>query len=812
MTISRLLYLKLQRPENCKHGGMSTALSPLPTLARSTADYSSPPFSDLAVLSLDLAQVRIELRRHLEEPAVPTLWRQLIVARRTAAQAIARLPRQARDSSAVADARQLVREISASGILDTPLGAGDSLLVAELASQGWPGLLAAMTLTPAWQWAEAPALQAVPDWLWGDYTAWLFTAPQGFTAAGQSERFAAHYLHRAQELLTWVKRNRGSAAVRTAVGTFVAASSSIPLYFSTTNLRPHAMVRGQLLTAAHATAAQQELPPLPYSRTGRRLRVGFVNRHFGAQTETYTTLPTFEHLDRDRFEVTLYALHANPGPLEDHCRARVADFQVLPAELTEQIAVLQAAALDIVVFGTNVTAVVNEVARLALHRFAPLQVVNNSSCITSGLPEVDLYVSGALTEAPGAELHFSERLGLLPGAAHAFNYQADAAAPTVTPTRAELGLPADAVVFATAANYFKIVPEMQQTWARLLAAVPGSYLLVHPFNPNWSSQYPIARFCSECDRALAAQGVDPARLIVSTNRFPSRTDVKELLRVGDIYLDTFPFGGVNSLVDPLEIGLPVVVWEGDTFRSRMGAALLRELQVTGLTATTGDQYVAIAARLAADPEARQTAADNLTAAMKATPLFLDPLAASDAFGSLLETAYDELCATGAEAFRKTSTPLRTPGPANIAAAIADGQRALSIGLTDAAAAGARRILGVAPAHPEARTLLGRALLEKNETAAAVEYLLGAVQHRPEDASLWFDLSRALRLRGQLPQAIEALQVAIERDPQRLDAWLMLVEVADRMGAKDLVRDAFDIARQLGPEDPRVVSLASTLAA
>lgn len=790
----------------------SVTSAPIAPVSPTSAEPQPLSFAELDGLTAPLVHLRSALGRHLDQPADQGLWLQLLGARRAAAQAISRLPKRSKDSADVASARKLVRDIAAAGILDAPADAAERELADDFLPLGWPGLLAAMTLLPAWQWHNAPAFQSVPDWLWGDYAAWLFAAPQGFAAPGQAERYAAHILRRSEELLAWVYRNRGSAAVREALAAYTVTASHIPLYFNSGNLRPHAVARGLLLTAAQKSGAAADLPPLPLPRAGRRLRVGFVNRHFGSQTETYTTLPTFEYLDPARFDVTLYALHENPGPLENYCRARAAGFQVLPGDLAGQLAALRAAALDVVVFGTNVTAVVNEVARLALHRVAPLQVVNNSSCITSGLPEIDLYVSGTLTEAPGAEAQFTERLGLLPGPAHAFNYQADAGEPTVAPTRAQLGIPDDAFVFVTAANYYKIVPEMQVAWAKLLAAVPGSYLLVHPFNPNWSSHYPINRFCAEFDRVLAARGVDSSRLIVSANRFPSRTDVKELLRLGDVYLDTFPFGGVNSLVDPLELGLPVVVWEGDTFRSRMASALLRELKVSGLTAANEAEYLALAAKLAGDPDARRTVSAQIAAAMQAGPLFLDSLAASDAFGRLLETAYDELCEKGAEAFRAESAPLLVRGAVDVANALEDGARALSLGLETDAADAASEVLAVAPAHPHARALLGRALLARHETARAVDYLLGAVQHLPDDAALWFDLSRALRQNNQMPQAIEALKAAIERDPSRLEAWLTLIELAQRMGANELVREAFDIARQIDPADPRIASLAATLAA
>jgi predicted O-linked N-acetylglucosamine transferase (SPINDLY family) len=503
----------------------------------------------------------------------------------------------------------------------------------------------------------------------------------------------------------------------------------------------------------------------------------------------------FEQLDPERFEVLLFVHRRTETPVEAYALSRVAEFHVLPAIVAEQVEALRAAQLDVVVFGTNVTAVFNEVTQLALHRVAPLQVVNNSSCTTSGLPEIDLYVSGTMTESAEAPAQFTERLGLLPGPAHAFNYSADRQEPTTTWTRAALGLPEDAVVFVTAANYFKIIPEMQATWARLLAAVPGSRLLVHPFNPNWSSTYPIRRFCRQFDQVLAAHGVSADRLVVSTARFPSREDVKELLRVGDLYLDTFPFGGVNSLVDPLELGLPVVAWEGDTFRARMGGALLRALGLDELIATDEAGYLERAARLARDATGRAALKARITEAMDRTPVFLDPLAASDATGDLLEAAYDELTAVGREMFRANRTPLQATS------ASADAAEASS---SDPAAA-AGEILRRAPADPKARHQLGRTLLAAGRTQRAATYLLAALQGEENNAELWLDVARALQADGKLDEALTALEAGLKIDQNLLEGWVLFAELAHTLGSTEIAREAAGVAQRLAPGDTRVMA-------
>jgi len=746
------------------------------------------------------------LGNYTDQPGDLAKWQGVLQVRRATAAAIAGLPPLQKTGPEVEAAFALLDLFAQSGAGDQPAEAEDVALAAACGKKKWPGLLAAMLLVPSWQWPASPRLDDVPTWLWAHYTEYLFRGPDGFSRPGQTEIFAAHYLVRLEELARCAGQNRGSAAVRSALSVYLSKGNCIPLYFNNSSLRRHLEVRARVLALGLGVGAQEDIAAYP--REGRRLRLGFVSRHFGSQTETYTTLPTFEQLDPDRFEVMLFAHHETNSPLEEFARSRVSTFQKLTGDLASQVEMLRAAVLDVVVFGTNVTAVLNEVTQLALHRVAPLQIVNNSSCATSGMPEIDLYVSGDLTESAAAPTHFTERLALLPGPAHAFNYESDRQEPTSPCSRASLQIPEDALLFVTAANYFKIVPELQITWAKLLAAVPGSRLLVHPFNPNWVSSYPIKRFCAEFDRVLTEHGVATDRLIVSTTRFPSRTDVKELLRVGDIYLDSFPFGGVNSLVDPLEVGIPVIAWEGETFRSRMGAALLRTLGLPELIVQDVNAYLLLAVQLATDPTWRSELRTKIQDRMERTPVFLDSLAASETFGALAEAAYDELAKVGRETFRADRIPFRVPPVADAAAAITRGAELLEAGRYEEAATCARQLLAVQPAAPQVRYLMGRILLAQDRAGRAADYLLAATLHVGTDAPLWHDLAVAFNRSGKPNEALQALEVSLRIDATRVDGWLMLGELALERGNQDFLREVLGILQGLAPTDQRVVRLAS----
>ena len=181
--------------------------------------------------------------------------------------------------------------------------------------------------------------------------------------------------------------------------------------------------------------------------------------------------------------------------------------------------------------------------------------------------------------------------------------------------------------------------------------------------------------------------------------------------------------------------------------------------------------------------------------MERAPIFLDPLAASDAFGDLLETAYDELAAVGRPAFRANRTPLRSTSAVPAAA-----------NPFSPAPAGARAVLRASPADPAARHAIGRALLDGGHTGRAVTYLLAALQGEENNAELWLDAARALHADGQTSEAIRALEAGLRIDMTLLDGWILFAQLAQQVGSAELAREAAGVARQLAPDDPRVTAL------
>lgn len=619
--------------------------------------HQTAPISDRAVSpALDplLADCHMALALHREYPTDPEITGRLHQARREAASAIVLLARTGAEVGDERAVQDLLRAAAADGAYELPVTEADLALAHQLADSGPLGLLAAMLLVPAWRWPGAPALRTVFRGHWPAYAAWLFHSPAEFSALGEADAFSAHYLRRLEELALAAASRPTTAHVRGAVAAFIDAGNSRPLHFSADALRRHMELRGQLLTAHWALDRTGARPARP--RNGRRLRVGFIHNHLAKPSEVAAALPFFGWLDPARFEVCLFARCYCDTPFEQAVRDRVELFTVLPQGTAEQLKVLRGAALDVLVFGGDIVSRGHEVSRLALHRIAPLQVAGEACPTTTGLPEIDLYVAGS-TEAADAREQFTERLALLRGPGLAFDRELDQRLPQCAWSRAALGVHPDSLLFVSAAPHHLVGPEVRATWARLLATNPGSRLCLHPFDGHGATAYAIQRFTAECQQALAAEGVAPDRLILSTRRLASRSDLGGLLQLADVYLDTFPVSGATGLVDALEYGLPVVTLDSRLPRARTGAALVRSLGLEELVAPDAAGYRVIARRLARDHVYRFQVRQQVNAAMDRHPVFLDSAATSAAFGRLLELAHDELLRHGPIAFRADATPL-----------------------------------------------------------------------------------------------------------------------------------------------------------
>jgi predicted O-linked N-acetylglucosamine transferase (SPINDLY family) len=205
------------------------------------------------------------------------------------------------------------------------------------------------------------------------------------------------------------------------------------------------------------------------------------------------------------------------------------------------------------------------------------------------MPTITHYLGGD-HESADAQAHYTEQLVRLPWCGSA---QRPPPPARRTWTRAELGIPDDAIVLANFGHALKHGPARDALYAEILARVPRAHLLVKPF---FSAE--------DYDPALVARLHALGRVTIAP-RLPRPEDLPSLYSLVDIQLDTFPFGGWTTNLDSLWAGVPIVTQAGETCRSRWGSRFLEVCGVEIGRTTSDREYIEAAVRLAQDDALRR---------------------------------------------------------------------------------------------------------------------------------------------------------------------------------------------------------------
>jgi predicted O-linked N-acetylglucosamine transferase (SPINDLY family) len=338
----------------------------------------------------------------------------------------------------------------------------------------------------------------------------------------------------------------------------------------------------------HARSLRQGAAPHTNSKDpDRRLRIGYVSGDFFSHSVAYFIEPLLAAHDRDRVELFAYADVARPDAVTQRLRGHVSNWRDITGSSNQQLADrVRGDAIDILVDLGGHTAG-NRLLAFA-RKPAPVQVTYLGYPNTTGMSAMDYRLTDAHADPPGAEALHSEKLVRLPDTFLCYRPPEDAP-PVAAPPAAANGF----VTFGSFNAASKINDPLLDLWARVLAAVPASRLLL-------KAKYLSAEVNRTRVRAaMAARGIDAGRV----EMLPPTAGVAEHLALYgrmDVALDSFPYHGTTTTCEALWMGVPVVTLAGDRHASRVGVSLLTTVGLAECIAATEAEYVARAAALARD--------------------------------------------------------------------------------------------------------------------------------------------------------------------------------------------------------------------
>jgi predicted O-linked N-acetylglucosamine transferase (SPINDLY family) len=104
-----------------------------------------------------------------------------------------------------------------------------------------------------------------------------------------------------------------------------------------------------------------------------------------------------------------------------------------------------------------------------------------------------------------------------------------------------------------------------------------------------------------------------------------------LMRKANVFLDTIGFSGFNTVMQAIECALPVVTMEGRFMRGRLGSGIVRRMGLPELVATSDEEYIDLAVRLASEKQFSMQTRDAIVANRSKVFNDLTPVRAMESF-------------------------------------------------------------------------------------------------------------------------------------------------------------------------------------
>lgn len=373
----------------------------------------------------------------------------------------------------------------------------------------------------------------------------------------------------------------------------------------------------------------------------RKLRIGLVSGDFRSHPVGRFLLGPLKAIDQSRYEIFAYSAARSLGdPLQREFMALIPNWRDIDGLRDDMVARdIHADRIDILVDLSGHTAH----NRLVTFTYKPAPVAFTwlGYFATTGVTAIDYVLCNRWLLPDAERAHFVEAPWYLPDTHWCFSRPGEDVA--VAPLPAGTDGP---ITFGSFNNFHKIGPAAIALWARIIREVPNSRLHL-----RYNVEPEVAQRLSE---ALVASGAPEDRIEVIGRNLPYSEHLATYGNI-DIALDPFPYNGGTTTAEALYMGVPVLTLRGDRFSAHMAESTVRAAELDDWVALTPDDYVAKAARFAADREGLAALRAGLRDRVLASKLFNAELFARD-----LEEAFRGMWRNYCEGSRNPAMSGREP--------------------------------------------------------------------------------------------------------------------------------------------------------
>ncbi len=348
---------------------------------------------------------------------------------------------------------------------------------------------------------------------------------------------------------------------------------------------------GAWICSIMAAKYPQFMHALPVKSSIGKIKIGIVSNYFHNHSNWKIPIRGWlDQLDRQRFSIHCFYTGGVDDTATESARS-LADYFLQSNDVETLTTALYEQAFDVLIYpGIGMDTVTLKLAAL---RLAPVQCASWGHPVTTGMATVDYYISSDLMEPPDGDEHYSENLVRLPNLSVWYEPgETNGAAPgdLVIP-----GLLPQDVLFLCCQNLLKYLPRHDLIFPAIARqSVNARFVFIASHVPELTE-----KFMQRINLVFQGRGLNAADHVIVLPQL-GQDDFSALNARADIFLDSIEWSGCNTVFESLPFNKPIVTLPGQFMRGRHAYAILKMMGVEDTIATSVDEYISIAVRLALD--------------------------------------------------------------------------------------------------------------------------------------------------------------------------------------------------------------------
>ena len=297
------------------------------------------------------------------------------------------------------------------------------------------------------------------------------------------------------------------------------------------------------------------------------------------------------HFPTTPFRLTIACPPALLRRLRPALKQPAVEYLPLPPRFDHMVTMLRQARFDLLYHWEVGTDAINYF--LPFCQLAPIQCTGWGWPVTSGIPQMDYFISSELLESEDADDHYTETLIRLPSLPA---YYLRPPHPIQRRSRADFGFTNAQHLYLCLQHPRKFHPDFDPILAEILRRDPQGILVISRGRFPYLVDLLLKRWQTTMP--------DVIRQIRAVPWLDYHDTYLNLLALADVALDTLHFGSGLTAYDTLAVATPLVTLRGRFMRDRYTYGLYHKMGLLDCIATSVEAYIETALQLGTNPAYR----------------------------------------------------------------------------------------------------------------------------------------------------------------------------------------------------------------